>query len=58
MNINSILEQHNIEVVLSSSALKCLLDNTNLKVKWHIPVVIKNVPLKRGMCINNRVSLV
>ncbi|XP_019875856.2 uncharacterized protein LOC109603798 [Aethina tumida] len=48
MNINSILEQHNIEVVLSSSALKCLLDNTNLKVKWHIPVVIKNVSLKRA----------
>ncbi|RZC38475.1 uncharacterized protein BDFB_001399, partial [Asbolus verrucosus] len=44
-NIIKLLETHQFNAVISSSGLKQIIDYTNTKIKWIIPVVIKDISI-------------
>lgn len=48
-NIRELLKTNDFDVVISSSGLKRLLDNTDLKEKWTIPIVVELIDVQRGI---------
>lgn len=42
-NIDKLLQSHSPNIVISSSGLKQLMDNTTFNNHWEIPVVIKEI---------------
>ncbi|KAL3268591.1 hypothetical protein HHI36_007699 [Cryptolaemus montrouzieri] len=46
-NIKTLLENNEFDVAISSSGLKRLLDNTDTKAKWSIPVKIENIEIEK-----------
>lgn len=50
-NVEKLLETNHVDVVISSSGLKRLMDNTDYNKFWEIPVVIKQQSLKKGFLI-------
>lgn len=47
-NIRELLKNNDFDVVISSSGLKRLLDNTDLREKWTIPVIVEIINVQRG----------
>nr|XP_015838956.1 PREDICTED: uncharacterized protein LOC103314281 [Tribolium castaneum] len=47
-NIPKLLKSHKFDAVISSSGLKQIIDYTNIKTKWIIPVVIKEIEDEGG----------
>lgn len=45
-NIVKLLENHPVDVVTSSSALKRIADNADLKQNWIIPIIVKEIERK------------
>lgn len=48
LNINDIVESNLVDVVISSGALRKLLDFTQVNASWFLPIVVKSVIVKRG----------
>ncbi|XP_044753470.1 little elongation complex subunit 2-like [Coccinella septempunctata] len=53
-NIRQLLKNNDFDIVISSSGLKRLLDNTDLKEKWTIPVVVELINVQRGREIHKK----
>lgn len=47
-NIDKLLQNHAIDVVISSSGLKRIMNGTNDNEEWNIPVVIKQKEITQG----------
>ncbi|XP_044260128.1 uncharacterized protein LOC123008400 isoform X2 [Tribolium madens] len=47
-NIPKLLKNHKFDAVISSSGLKQIIDYTNIKTKWIVPVVIKEIEDEDG----------
>ncbi|XP_060528734.1 uncharacterized protein LOC132703476 isoform X2 [Cylas formicarius] len=46
-NIMNLLQQFEVDIVISFSALKCITDSSDLKNKWLIPIVVKKIKIQR-----------
>ncbi|CAH0556148.1 unnamed protein product [Brassicogethes aeneus] len=46
-HIKKLLEHHKIDVVISNGGLKCLMDNTNPKSIWDIPILVKEIEINQ-----------
>jgi hypothetical protein len=47
-NIPKLLQNHKFDIVISSSGLKQIIDYTNTRTKWIIPVVVKEIEINNS----------
>ncbi|XP_076251590.1 uncharacterized protein LOC143190894 isoform X1 [Rhynchophorus ferrugineus] len=59
-NIDNILQNHDIDLIISASGLKCLSDNSNLKAKWLIPISVKTITIQKedGTTFKKKVTFI
>lgn len=41
-----------MDVVVSSSGLHRILDNTDFSVHWDIPIIVKEIEVEQGNCVS------
>ncbi|KAF2880289.1 hypothetical protein ILUMI_25885 [Ignelater luminosus] len=46
-NISNIVKNHNIDIVISSSSMKTFMDNSDYRIAWNVPVIVKLVEQKQ-----------
>jgi len=47
-HVKTLVDNHMIDVVISSSTLKRLMDDSNFNVEWDIPVIVKKCDIKQA----------